>query len=262
MRLGVVLSKPPSNDYVQVDSFLRGRRGITGQQVVIDVGQVMLNYYCSNCEDLRTFSSKGEIRCIFVNKQVISIDIVLACYCGADAQVWFLVECNDDICGNAPRVRIVKKSEKLSETVRIYANSYGAYTELLDKAEKAHREGLGAGAIVYLRKAFEQITVDTANIAGITFATYSGGNPRNFSSLLKQVDEQCNIVPPEFSANRYELFRELSKIVHGDYDEETGLKKFKPLKRLVVGILDNVKNREELKKAIVKLGWKEEGINS
>jgi hypothetical protein len=260
--LSAVLSKPPSNDFVQVDSFLLGKRGKTGQQVDLDIGQIMLNYYCSNCEDLRTFSSKGNIRCIFVNRQVISIDAVLTCGCGADTQAWFLVECDDDICSNAPKVKIVKKSENLSDAVRINADSYGAYTELLDKAERAHREGLGAGAIVYLRKAYEQITVDTANIAGITFASYPDGNPKNFSSLLEQVDEQCNIVPPEFTANRYELFRELSKIVHGGYDEESGIKKYKPLKRLVIGILENVKNKEQLREAIGKRGWEDEGVSS
>ena len=259
MRLSAVLSKPPLNEYIQVDHFLLNKMGKTGQQVDLDIGQIMLNYYCSNCEDLRTFTSKGKISCIFVNKQIISIDTVLACGCGADAQVWFLVECDDDICDIAPNVKIIKRSEKLSDAVKINTNNYGAYTELLDKAEKAYREGLGAGSIVYLRKAFEKITIDTANIAGISFNSYPTGNPKNFSELLRKVDAKCSIIPREFSADSYRLFRELSSVVHGEYDEELGLRKFEPLNRLVVGVLENVKNKEELKEAIGALGWEDEG---
>ena len=44
-------------------------------------------------------------------------------------------------------------------------------------------------------------------------------------------------------------------MVHGEYDEELGLSKFEPLNRLVIGILENVKNREELRSAIGVLGW-------
>ena len=57
----------------------------------------------------------------------------------------------------------------------------------------------------------------------------------------------------------YRLFRELSTVVHGDYDEDLGLRKFEALNRLVIGILENVKNKEELKEAIGALGWEEEG---
>lgn len=161
----------------------------------------MLNYYCVECEDLRTFTSQGNLTCIFVNKQLISIDTVLTCGCGTDAQVWFLVE-----------------SEKLSDQAAINTCKYGDYTMLLNKAEKAYREGLGAGAIVYLRKAFEKITIDTARISGIEYESYPEGNPKNFSKLLRKVDTQCSIIPREFAADGYRLFRELSTVVHGEYE--------------------------------------------
>ena len=48
-------------------------------------------------------------------------------------------------------------------------------------------------------------------------------------------------------------------MVHGEYDEELGLRKFEPQNRLVVGVLENVKNKEELKEAIGALGWEDEG---
>ena len=259
MRLSAVLSKSPSNEYVQVDHFLLNKMGKTGQQVDLDIGQIMLNYYCSNCEDLRTFTSEGKISCIFVNKQLISIDAVLLCGCGTDVQVWFLVESENEINGLAPKVRIVKKSEKLSKQVAMHTDKYGDYTMLLDKAEKAYREGLGAGSIVYLRKAFEKITIDTARIAQIEFQSHENGNPRNFKTLLEKVDNQCSIIPSEFTKDGYTLFGELSNVVHGDYNEKLGLIKFEALNRLIIGILENVKNKNELKEAIGSLGWNEEG---
>lgn len=264
MRLGSILSKqPPLDDYVQVDPFLLNRQGKTGQQVGIDIGSIMLNYFCSDCNDLRTFQSKGKISCIFVNKQVISIDAVLTCGCGSsDVQIWFLVKCDGDICSIAPKVKIIKRSEKLSDMVKINGHKYGSYTDLLDKADKAYLEGLGAGAMVYLRKAFEKMTVDVANIAKMDFQKWPSGNPKNFSKLLEKVDKEYSIIPDAFSDNGYKLFRELSAVVHGGYDEKLGLEKFKPAKRLVVGILDNLKYKEELKAAISELGWTEEGCGN
>ena len=259
MRLSGVLSKPPSREYVQVDSFLLDRRGTIGQQVELEIGNIMLNYFCSECEDNRTFTSQGKIFCVFVNKQIISIDCVLACGCGANTQAWFLVECDDDIREHAPKVRILKRTEKLSNMVKINSNRFGEFSALLDMAEHAYRESLGAGSIVYLRKAFEKITMQIANSAGIEYAAYAGGNPKNFHELLKKVDEQLSIIPKEFSSDGYRLFRELSSVVHGEYDEELGLRKFEPLHRLVVGILENVKNKEELHSAIGALGWNDNG---
>lgn len=61
------------------------------------------------------------------------------------------------------------------------------------------------------------------------------------------------------------LFSELSEVVHGNSDEETSLKKYSALKRLVIGILDNVKNNEtliknseEILQKIRELGWNDE----
>jgi len=38
----------------------------------------------------------------------------------------------------------------------------------------------------------------------------------------------------------------LSGVVHGEYDEEAGLKNFEALHRLVIGILENVINHKEV----------------
>lgn len=70
--------------------------------------------------------------------------------------------------------------------VRINDNRYGEFTPLLDNAMQAYTDGLGAGAVVYLRKIFEKLTVKTAEAVNIEYAQYDGGNPKNFSELLKR----------------------------------------------------------------------------
>jgi hypothetical protein len=262
MRLSDVLSKTPKCNYLQVDGFLLNKKGNTGQQVTLSVGDIMLNYFCARCEDIRTFTSKGKLCCVFVNRHIISIDCVLTCGCGTNVQAWFLVECENDICGQAPKIRILKRSEKLSNMVKINNERYGEFSSLLDMAERAYREDLGAGAIVYLRKAFEKITAQTADSMGISYDKYEGGNPKNFRVLLEKVDKQCAIIPKEFSRNGYQLFRELSSVVHGEYNEDLGLRKFEPLHRLVIGILENVKTSIELQSAIKSLGWEEGGVDN
>jgi hypothetical protein len=67
------------------------------------------------------------------------------------------------------------------------------------------------------------------------------------------------LIPNEFSANGYRLFGELSDVVHGDCDDETGLEKYNPLYRLVVGVIENVKNNNEMMSAIGSLGWNDDG---
>lgn len=258
MRLSDVLSKPSNKEYVQVDAFLQNKVGKAGQKVDISTGSVALNYFCVSCEDIRTFWSSPKLTCIFVSKNLISVDCVLTCGCGSSIPVWFLIESKNDITGQAPAIRILKKSVKLSDTVRINDNRYGEFSILLDNAMQAYTDGLGAGAIVYLRKIFEKITVQTAQAVGIQYKQYEGGNPRNFSDLLKEVNEKCSIIPREFSANGYRLFRELSGVVHGEYDEEAGLKNFEALHRLVIGILENVINHKELMNTTAMLGWNEE----
>lgn len=255
MRLSDVLSKKPSNDYVQVDGFVINKKGSAGQKVDLTVGTVRLNYFCENCGDLRTFNSQGQLACVFINKRLISIDCVLSCGCGATVQVWFLVESESDITAVSPKVRILHKNEKLSNRVRFNADKYRQYSILLDKAEYAYRNELGAGSIVYLRKVFEMVTVQTADAIGMEYEKYEGGNPKNFTALLEKVDNQCSIIPAEFAENKRQLFSELSAIVHGDFDEELGLKKFQPLYRLVVGIIENVFNKEEFKQAKEFLKW-------
>lgn len=256
MRLSSILSKPPSFDFKEVDAFLLGKQGKCGQKVEINVGQIALNYYCENCEDLRTFYSQGRLSCIFVNKKLISIDSVLTCNCGSNVEAWFLVECESDFTIINPKVRILKHCERLSSTVRKPNHRFGEYELWLRKAEQAYREELGAGAIVYLRKIYEDVTIKAAQSLGIN-THKANGNLRPFFQLIEEVDRSVHIVPPEFAENRYELFRELSDVVHGEYVESMGLRKFEPLNRLVIGILENIRNKRELIDAMRLLGWEE-----
>lgn len=263
MRLSDVLSKPVTAELIQIEGFLNSKQLKTGNSKKLSVGKVALNFHCHNCNDQRTFYSGEELFCIGVNKKATSVDCVLECpRCGASVQIWFLLEChkNDDIHSANPNVRILKRSEKLSPDVSFGTETYGDFTEPLGKAKRAAREGFGAGSIVYLRKVFERIIIQTAEAAAPTIETKKpNGNYKPFIQTLTSVKEQCNIIPPEFAEDGYRLFGELSDVVHGDYDENEALLKFAAFYRLVTGVLDTVKNNSELMDAIGTLGWNSGG---
>ena len=63
----------------------------------------------------------------------------------------------------------------------------------------------------------------------------------------------------EFSNNGYKLFGKLSDVVHGEYDEEIALEKFSAFYRLVTGIIENIKSKEEFQSAQQALGLSESG---
>lgn len=192
--------------------------------------------------------------CIGVDDKHISIDCVLECSgCNKLLPMWFLIESEGNIFSTAPYVRIIKREHKLSSDI-ILDNSYDAFSELIDKAECSYRCGFGAGAIVYLRIVLEQIVKNVADKVGISNINNSGRR-KSFKDFLKEVDEQCHIVPREFSDNRYQLFSELSNCLHGLCDENISLQKYIPLKRLVKGIIDNIKNNREITSALESLNW-------
>lgn len=256
MRLGDILSKPPKNEYTQIDSFLLNKKGYTGQQVMINIGNIALNYFCSNCNDYRTFFSKGKINCIFLNKYIISINCVLKCICGNYVQLSFIIQSKNDITSQTPKVRILKKNEYLPQNVKKNKTENNDYIQLLEKADHAYQEGLGAGSIIYLRKIYEIITIQIAEKNNIKFEKYDEGNPKRFPSLLEEADKKEQFIPLEFSENGYTLFRKLSAYIHGNFDEKLALQKYKTFRRLIVGIIDNIKNKNELTEVVESLGWK------
>ena len=263
MRLSGVLSKLPTSEFKQVDGFLVGKKGDVGQRVDLNSVQVTYSYRCTLCEDVSVFVSKGTISCVFISKQLISIDCVLACDCGANVPVWFLVESYNEIVDQNPEIRILERKDKLSENVRIIDND--EYSEFLDKSERAYRDGLGAGSMVYLRKIFESLTKKSAASAKIDTAK-PDGKRKNFKDLLKEVDAKLSIIPKPFTERRYKLYEELSSAMHGDSDEEDSLQKYEACKRLIVGIIENIranekaiKDSKEMKSAIDSLGWNKSG---
>lgn len=234
-----------------------------GDFVEIDAGRIALNFYCKKCEDSRTFMSPDRLHALIINENLISIDAFLQCpVCKTEIQVWFLLEVKD-MFSEEPKVKILKRTEKLSKNVsELRENSFGIYTDLLEKAMRASREGFGAGAIIYLRKVFEQVTSEVAKASNIstTYINSSGKEKRKtFKDLLTEVDTKCAIVPIEFSNNRYKLFGKLSDVVHGEYDEEIALEKFSAFYRLVTGIIENIKSKEEFRSAQQALGLSEGG---
>lgn len=260
MRLSDVLSTAPTKEFMQVDGFLQNKKGNIGQKINIDVGKIGVIYFCKICNGLNTFCSSKKLLTIFVNKNLISINTVLCCSrCNNSVPIWFLIESNDDITGQSPHVKIIKKSDKLINLARTDFSKYKDFTKLLDKAQQAYNEELGAGAIIYLRKIFEKLTIESAKAINLEYKKYGNGNPKNFCELLKNVDEKCSIIPKEFSKNRYRLFRELSEIIHGECDDNVGISKFELLQRLIIGILDNINNNKELLAAIKELNWDTEG---
>lgn len=234
-----------------------------GDFVEIDAGRIALNFYCKKCEDSRTFMSPDRLHALIINENLISIDAFLQCpVCKTEIQVWFLLEVKD-MFTEEPKVKILKRTEKLSKNVsELREKSFGIYTDLLEKAMRASREGFGAGAIIYLRKVFEQVTSEAAKASNIS-TTYINSNGKekrkNFKDLLTEVDTKCAIVPIEFSNNRYKLFGKLSDVVHGEYDEEIALEKFSAFYRLVTGIIENIKSKEEFQSAQQALGLSEGG---
>lgn len=278
MDLSKLLRKPPAEDYQQVDTFWFPEERedyeygdeneddsplLIGQHIKLETGQVSLNYYCAECEDLRTFNSDKQqgLRGIVVNKQVISIDCILQCNCGSVVHTWFLVEAEEDIRYQSPRVRILHFREKLTERVKLQSEKYGEFSEWLEKANRAHKDGLGSGAVIYLRKVYESVTYSIANANNIPLYR-DNGKRRSFSEILKEVDEQHSIIPVSFSANRYELFSQLSKIIHGDGSEEDALEYFGALYTLVISVLDNVTQKEELKSAAQKFNWSTNNVST
>nr|WP_303252867.1 hypothetical protein [uncultured Ruminococcus sp.] len=234
-----------------------------GDFVEIDAGRIALNFYCKKCEDSRTFMSPDRLHALIINENLISIDAFLQCpVCKTEIQVWFLLEVKD-MFTEEPKVKILKRTEKLSKNVsELRENSFGIYTDLLEKAMRASREGFGAGAIIYLRKVFERVTSEVAKASNIstTYVNSNGKEKRKtFKELLTEVDTKCAIVPIEFSNNRYKLFGKLSDVVHGEYDEEIALEKFSAFYRLVTGIIENVKSKEEFRSAQQALGLSEGG---
>ena len=246
-----------------------------GDFIEIQIGTITLPFYSTACKDCVSFVSPKRLHCLIINNSMISIDCQLQCMdydqdnpkckaCHPYVQAWFLVGV-DDISANSPKVSVVKQNFKRPETIKLPIETEDKFSEWLGKAEIAYKERLGAGAVIYLRSAFEQITLEVGHKAGVEVYK-PNGKSKPFDQVIKAVDAKCSIIPVIYSDNGYELFRKLSSIAHGNADEETALKEYVPLRSLVVGIIENVKKKKkkikknaEIKKALEQIGFSHGG---
>lgn len=249
-----------------------------GDFIEIQIGKITLPFYSTKCNDSVSFVSPKNLHCLIINDKMISIDCQLQCMdyddsnqackeCNHCIQAWFLVGA-DDIFAATPNVYLIKQNFKLPENIKLPVETEDKYTEWLAKAEIAHKERLGTGAIIYLRSILEQITIEVGDSAGVEIRKRNG-SMKPFDQVIAAVDKECSIVPVIYSDNGYAIFRRLSNIAHGNADEETALREYDPLRRLVVGIMDNVKKKEEeiknnaeLKKALDAIGFSNGGEQS
>lgn len=242
----------------------------SGDFIEIQIGTINLPFYSTICQDSNSFISPKKLHCLIINEKMISIDCQLKCTdfdtenskcqkCNPYIQAWFLIEA-DDIFANTPSINLVKQNFKLPENIKLPIEIEDKYSEWLAKAEIAHKERLGAGTTIYLRSVFEKITHEVGLKAGVTI---QGKDDKflNFREVLKRVDSECSIIPPIYAQNGYDLFSKLSEIAHGNCDEETALNEYESLRRLVIGIIENVrrkneeiKNNAEIQKALMDAG--------
>ncbi|MCM0639526.1 hypothetical protein [Cellulomonas wangsupingiae] len=211
----------------------------------------MLNFMCSQCADVRSFVSSEKLSCLIVGERQFSIDAYLNCAgCDAAIEAWFLVVSRDGLHAQAPTVRLERYVDNRRGVASRSVTGTREFDLLLERAQVAFEAGLGAGAMVYLRQAFELITKQVAHLAGMTVKERG-----SFAQLLKTVDENHHIIPRAFSKDGYRLFSELSVVVHGNSTEAIALQKFRPCEMLVRGVIANVFSDNDMRQAIDQLGW-------
>ena len=249
-----------------------------GDFIDIQIGKITLPFYSTKCNDSVSFVSPKNLHCLIISEKMISIDCQLQCMdyddsnqackeCSHCIQAWFLVGA-DDIFSATPNVYLIKQNFKLPANIKLPVETEDKFTEWLAKAEIAHKERLGAGSVIYLRSILEQITIKVGNDAGVDIYQ-PNGRTKPFNQVLQAVDAQCSLIPTIYSDNGYKLFQKLSEIAHGNSDEETALKEYEPLRRLVVGVIENVRKNEEeikrnaeIKKALAAIGFSNGGEQS
>ena len=262
MRITEVLSREhDSNDY-EVEGFLGKSPIRPGTSRKIRAGKIGRNYYCPQCHFNRTFTSTEKLTCLFENEHLVSIDAILSCsmcprYTPTNVEAWFLIGCRDTILSASPTVYLLQCSERLTGGICYPREQGGQFADLLEKADQAYSNRLGAGAVIYLRKIFEKVTFQTASACNIDIKNHNNRR-RPFKDILEDVISIHRIIPEEFSRNGYRLFGDLSDVIHGDFDENVALVKYENFRRLVCGILDNISNSEELSQAVTGLGWDDE----
>lgn len=139
----------------------------------------------------------------------------------------------------------------------VVSSDVGPFQDYLSKAELAYQSDLGAGSIIYLRKIFETIIRQVADSTEIKYCLRDDGEPWSYMNLLSKIEDTQPIIPSAFRENRKDLYGELSHIVHGKLREAEALEKYAALRRLVIGIIENIRNNAEFRDAKKALGWED-----
>jgi len=198
--------------------------------------------------------SESDVHCLKINDNKISIDTNLTCSCGNNIESWFLVKSESSMSEYAPSVKISKRKFRLSNNARLHYNYTVFINSIFQKADIAFEEKLGIASIVYLRVILESVVRELAVRYDIID---EDARNINFKQLLENVDNLAQIVPKEFSNNSYRLYKELSEAIHGRVSEDEAIRMYPHCHRLVRGIIDNIKNSEEIKDALENLSWGE-----
>lgn len=290
MRLSSVLSNE-NKPYGEVESFIDNTKYTSviedvegdlklisnGDFIELKIGKIMMPFYSENCNDTIMFESSRNLHCLIINPLLISIDCQLTCSdynvedekccnCIPHIEKWYLVEADEDkdIFSNTPKVKVIKENHRLPNHIKMPVEIDDKYSEWFSKADIAYKERLGAGAVIYLRAIFENLTVEVGEEAGDEVAQLiykANGNLKPFEQVLQKVDEHCAIIPNQYSENGYELFRKLSNIAHGNETEKVAIEQYESLKRLVKSVMENVernkkliKDNKEIKEALETVG--------
>lgn len=284
MRLSTVLSEYQNNELREIESIIDKDEYYDPEEDIADetrtpvysgtilnlnIGTIVIHFFCNTHNDTVSYTNQPHgIHCLVINNKMISIDCILKCIecdacqdCEKTIQAWFLIEA-DNIFSDKPVVRIVKYNFKLPENIKFLYETSDCYSEWFAKAEYAYRERLGAGSVIYLRTIFENLTKSLGDKEGITEIYLPNGKMKPFEQILATVDKQCSIIPELYKKDGYNLFRKLSDIAHGKTDEQTALYYYPDLRRLVQGVVDNVKNKQkelsanqEIKYALANVGF-------
>ena len=99
--------------------------------------------------------SEGALTCLIAGTNLVSIDVALQCpVCKVSVEAWYLVASDDDIYAYNPVVYLDRYTENRREAAAGTGSGGGQFEDLLEQAQIAYENRLGAGSMVYLRKLY------------------------------------------------------------------------------------------------------------
>lgn len=222
----------------------------------IEIGKIALNFHCGYCKGMRTFISENHVYCVGVDNNKISIDANLTCTtCEKNIESWFLLKSRNEIYSIVPEVRIVTRSLRIPEEVKLQNKYTDKIENFLLKSKLSYDQGLGIASITYLRIIFEEIIKEIA----IEKSVISNIRERkSFKKILEEVNDLTNIIPKEFFNRGYKLYSLLSEVIHGNITDNEVLDKYYDYKKLVESILDSAISNKELNVIVERLNLSED----